>query len=58
MLNEAHAPQRDMRIRDLIDRMRHDGCRERAGRAELLTGIDAASSQRVRRIVLRTGETA
>ena len=29
--------QRDMPIRDLIARMRHDGCGGRAGKVELLT---------------------
>ena len=43
-----------MLIRDILDRMRHDGCGGRAGRAELLTGIDG-SSRPVRRIVLRDG---
>ena len=57
MLNESHAPkrQRDMPLRVLIARTRHDGCGGRAGRAELLTGIDGASSRPVRRIVLRSG---
>ena len=36
-------------------RMRHDGCSGRAGRAELLTGIEGVSSQPVRRILLREG---
>jgi len=53
MLNEAHTAQRD--IRDIIARMRHDGCGGRAGRVELLTGIEGASSRPVRKIVLRTG---
>jgi hypothetical protein len=35
--------------------MRHDGCGGRAARAELLTGIDGASSRLVRRIVLMAG---
>jgi hypothetical protein len=26
MLSETHTPQRDMRIRDIIARMRHDSC--------------------------------
>ena len=43
-----------MPIRDIIARMRHDGCGGRAGRVELLTGIEAASSRPVRRIVLIT----
>jgi hypothetical protein len=34
--------------------MRHDGCGGLAGRAELLTGIEEASSRLVRRIVLIT----
>jgi hypothetical protein len=46
MLNEAHTGQRrgSMPLRALISRMRHDGCGGRAGRAELLTGVDGASS--------------
>jgi hypothetical protein len=57
MLNEVHAPerQRDMPLRVLLSRMRHDGCGGRAARAELLTGIDGVSSQPVRRIVLLGG---
>jgi hypothetical protein len=43
-----------MLIRDILDRMRHEGCGGRAGRAELLTGIDG-SGRPVRRIVLRDG---
>ena len=52
MLSEASAParQRDMA---LIARARHDGCGGRAGRVELLTGIEGASSRPVRRIVLQ-----
>jgi hypothetical protein len=54
MLNEAHAPerQRDMPIRVLLARTRHDGCGGRPGRVELLTGIDGVSSRPVRKIVL------
>jgi hypothetical protein len=56
MLNEAHMTehQRGMVLRVLIGRMRHDGCGGRAGRAELLTGIDGVSSRPVRKIVLRS----
>ena len=32
MLNEAHLKRSDMRIRDIIARMRHDGCGGRAGK--------------------------
>jgi hypothetical protein len=53
MISETHTPQRDIPIRDIIARMRHDGCGGRAGKVELITGIDGTSSQQVRRIVLR-----
>ena len=44
-----------MPLRVLISRMRHQGCGGRAGKAELLTGIDGVSSRPVRRIVVRVG---
>ena len=50
--SETHAPQSDLPIRDIIKRMRHDGCGGRPGRAELLTGIEGASSRPVRKIAL------
>ena len=55
MLNEAHigGRRREMPLRDLLAKLRHDGCGGRAGRAELLTGIEGASSRPVRKIVLR-----
>ena len=52
MLNEAHTAHRDLPIRTILDRMRHDGCCGRAGQVELLTGIEGASSRPVRKIVL------
>ena len=57
MLNEANTParQRAMPLRDIIAHMRHDGCGGRAGRVELLTGIEGASSRPVRKIVLLDG---
>jgi hypothetical protein len=55
MLSETHTPQRDMLIRDILWRMRHDGCGGRPGRVELLTGIEGASSRPVRKIVLIDG---
>jgi hypothetical protein len=55
MLSETHTPQGDMLIRDIIARMRHDGCGGRAGKVELLTGIEGASSRPVRRNVLIDG---
>ena len=54
MMNEVHAPHRDMPIREIIKRARHDGCGGRAGKVELMTGIDG-SSRPVRRIVLLDG---
>ena len=39
MLSETHTAHRDMLIRDIIARMRHDGCDGRAGKVELMTGI-------------------
>jgi hypothetical protein len=57
MLNEAHTTgrRRDMPLRALLARTRHDGCGGIAGKAELLTGIESASSRPVRRIVLIEG---
>jgi hypothetical protein len=52
MMNEVHAPHGDMLIREIIAKARHDGCGGRAGKVELLTGIDG-SSRPVRRIVVR-----
>jgi hypothetical protein len=37
----------------MLIRMRHDGCGGRAGKTELLTGIEGVSSRPVRRIVLK-----
>jgi hypothetical protein len=53
MLNEAHTKgkRREMTLRELLARMRHEGCGGLAGKAELLTGIEGVSS-RVRKIVL------
>ena len=42
-----------MQLRDIVERMRHDGCGGRAGRVELMTGIDGVTSRPVRKIVLR-----
>ena len=47
--------QQPERLADILRRMRHDGCGGLAGKAELLTGIDGASSRPVRRIVLLAG---
>jgi hypothetical protein len=54
MFSETHSAQRDMLIRDIIARM-HDSCGGRAGKVELLTGTEGASSRPVRRIVLIGG---
>ena len=55
MVNQAHMRCDNLPIRDIIAKMRHYGCGGRAGRAELLTGIEGASSRPVRKIALRTG---
>ena len=55
MFNEAHSSQRSMLIRDIIEKMRHDGC---GGMAEKVGASDrhrGRSSRPVRRIVLREG---
>lgn len=44
--------QRALPVRDILDRMRHDGCGGRPGRVELVTGTEGASSRPVREIVL------
>ena len=44
-----------MPIRAILAKMRHEGCGGRAGKAELLTGIEGVSSGPVRKIVLREG---
>jgi hypothetical protein len=58
MLNETHVTpgQRNMLLRDLLARARHEGCGGRAPKAELLTGAEGVSSRQVRRIVLRGGQ--
>ena len=54
MVNESHAPRRHWTLRDILKRMHHEGCSGLAGKAELLTGLEVASSSRpVRKIVLQ-----
>ena len=53
--SETNAAQGGMLIRDIIAKMRHDGCGGRAGKVELLTGIEGASSRPVRKIVVVDG---
>ncbi len=52
MHNEVHVPWRTRTLRNILARMRHDGCGGLVGKAELLTGIEGASSRPVRRITL------
>ena len=53
MVNESHAPKwRDRTLRDILAKMRHDGCGGLAAKAELLTGVEGVCSRPVRRIVL------
>jgi hypothetical protein len=54
LINEIHMPRRDLPIRTIIDRMRHDRCGGRPAKVELLTGVESASSSPVRRIVLKS----
>ena len=43
VFSETHAAgQRDMLIRDIVARMRHDGCGGLAAKAKLRTGIEGA----------------
>jgi hypothetical protein len=53
-VNEAHTSdrRRQMALSLFLARMRHEGCGGLPGRAELMTGLEAASSGPVRRIVL------
>jgi hypothetical protein len=53
IINEAHAAWRDRTLRQILARMRHDGCGGPAGRAELLSGAEGVSSRPVWKIVLR-----
>ena len=55
MRNEAHTRWRHQILRDVLRRMRHDGCGGLAAKAELLTGIEGVSSRPVRRIVVLDG---
>ena len=52
MFAETHFKRRDLALREIIQRMRHDGCGGRAGRVELATGIEGVTSRPVRKIVL------
>ena len=42
MLNEVHTPQRDLPLREIIKRVRHDGRCGPAWPVELLTGQEIA----------------
>jgi hypothetical protein len=50
---ETNSARNNMLIRDMLALMRHDGCGGRAGKAELISGIEDDSSRPVRKIVLR-----
>ena len=52
MHNESHVPWRNRTLRDILKRMRHEGCGGLAAKPELLTGLEAAASRPVWRIVL------
>ena len=55
MISQLHSSRSHMPIRDILDRVRHERCGGRAGKAELVTGIEGVGSGAVRRIVLREG---
>jgi hypothetical protein len=55
MVNEIHAKWRDRTLRDILAKMRHDGCGALAAKAELLTGVEGVTSRPVRKIVLLEG---
>ena len=42
MISETHMAHGEMLIRDIIERMRHDGSEGQVGLVELLTGIPGA----------------
>jgi hypothetical protein len=44
MVNETHTPQGDMLIRDIIARLRHDGCGGRPATVELRAGSTRRTS--------------
>jgi hypothetical protein len=52
IVNESHAKWRNRTLRDILAKMRHDGCGGLAAKAELLTGVEGVSSRPVWRIVL------
>ena len=54
-VNQIHVPHDRLLIRQILARMRHDGCGGRAAKAELLTGVEGVSSRPVRKIVLLDG---
>jgi hypothetical protein len=55
MVNQEHYVRPTMLIREILAKIRHERCGGRAGKAELITGIDGVSSRPVRRILLREG---
>jgi hypothetical protein len=55
VFSETNSARNNMLIRDMLAIIRHDGCGGRAGKAELLAGIEGATRRPVRRIVLRDG---
>ena len=48
MVNQVHSAQAYMAIRTILDRMRHEGCGGRAGKAELVSGIEGGASAAAR----------
>ena len=52
VISETHFARGDLPIRTILRRARHEGCGGRVAKAELLTGLEAATSRPVRRIML------
>ena len=52
VLSQVHFDRGDLPIRTILRRARHEGCGGRVAKAELLTGLEAATSRPVRRIML------
>ena len=55
LVNQIHVPHDELPSRQILARIRHDGCGGRTAKAELLTGVEGVSSRPVRKIVLPGG---
>jgi hypothetical protein len=53
IINKPHTAWRDRSLRQIVTRVRHDGCGGLAGKAALLSGAEGVGNRPVRKIVLR-----